>query len=332
LLKGQPLVSVVIGSFNAGPYLRASLLSILNQSYTRLQIILIDDGSTDDSVDGISDLNDPRLMIIRQKNQGRSATLNRAIDLVQGDYYIIQDADDVSQPQRVERLVRAMEESERLAAVFSGWDLILNDRRIAPRFRAISAAECMSLINQLSIPAHDPTGMFRMSLVGHYRYSTDLPYTEAVDYILRIGEKHPIEVVGECLYSYRIHANSITARDPVRRDAFVHECYRRACERRGLVCDRVRPVAIGKRRLSNRDRDNNLAAHYMESVVDLRAAGFYFRAVWTGIECAMLHPADPHYYKALAFAVVPVSVRRLLRPSERGRSTRIASQLPESPA
>jgi glycosyltransferase involved in cell wall biosynthesis len=303
--SGEPLVSVVIGSYNAGKYLRESLMSVLEQTYTNLEIVLIDDGSTDESVDNVKDLTDSRLTIHHQHNQGRSATLNRAIELVRGKYYVIHDADDVSHPRRIERLVRAMEANAALAGVFSGHELIINGRRVAPRCRAISPPECKAFIDQFRMPAHDPTGMFRMSMVGAYRYSTDLPYTEAVDYILRVGEMFPIEVLGECLYAYRIHRQSITRRDPAKRQAYVQECLARACVRRGLDPRHAVATLVGKR-LRNRDRDNNLAAHFMESACDLKVAGRRWDAFCVGARCAMIHPFDPHYQKALVYALTPM--------------------------
>lgn len=307
IVNRRPLVSVLIGSYNAGPYLRDSLLSVLRQTYTELEVILIDDGSTDGSVSAVSDLFDERVRVIRQPNCGRPATLNRALELVRGEYYAINDADDISHPQRIEKLVGVMRANEGLAGVFSGYDLILNERRLAPRFRALPVAECRRQIDDFTMPSHDPTGMFRMSLAGGYKYSTDLPIAAAVDYILRIGEQHPMEVLGECLYSYRIHTASITKRDPVERERQVRECRRRARARRGLSRDDLEPLRDG-RRLRNKDRDNNLAAHFMESACDLKLAGRRWESVRVGLECAKMHPLDRHYLKALVYAVTPARV------------------------
>lgn len=310
----QPLVSVIVGTYNAGAYLRPAVQSVLDQTYRNLEILIVDDGSTDGSMDTIADLTDPRLRVLHQENRGRPATLNRAIDEMQGDFYVIQDADDLSVPHRIERLVHTMLREPDLAAVFSGHELILDGRRTAPRFRPWSRDQCRTKIERFSIPAHDPTGMFRMSLVSDYRYDTDLPYTEAVDYILRIGEQFPILVVGECLYSYRIHSSSVTHRDPATRRRYVMECWRRACERRKIDFRTAFPDQISEtRKLRNQDKDNNLAAHFIESTLDLRRMGKRFRALLTALECARMHPLDLHYHKAWVLAVAPLFSHRYLR-------------------
>ena len=81
---------------------------------------------------------------------------------------------------------------------------------MAPLFVAKSEKECWKAIASFRMPAHDPTGMYRISLVGGLRYEESLQGAEGLDYILRVGEKHPMVVLGECLYQYRILDTSIT--------------------------------------------------------------------------------------------------------------------------
>lgn len=315
--KGSPLVTVVMCVYNAGEYLRPSLLSILEQTYKNLEILIIDDGSTDGCFASIGDLlTDSRVCVQHQENATRPVALNRALDQVRGEFYAIQDADDISHPTRVEKLVRAMLNQPQLAAVFSGNELIINGRSMAPTFTPKSVVDCKREIEAFRMPAHDPTGMFRMSLVGHLRYSADLPYVEALDYVLRVGEEHSIIVLGECLYGYRILWNSVTRRDPARRDLYVAEAVRRACGRRGLDYERAFPLGtdVG-RRSRNSILDNNLAAHFIKSARDQCRSGHRVAALRTGLECLRLHPLDLHYYKALVYASTPLGFVNSLRRS-----------------
>jgi len=75
----KPLVSVLISVYNAGEYLRSSVQSILSQSYSNLEILIINDGSTDGCMDSMADLEDSRIRIITQKNAGKAVALNRAL-------------------------------------------------------------------------------------------------------------------------------------------------------------------------------------------------------------------------------------------------------------
>jgi glycosyltransferase involved in cell wall biosynthesis len=311
---GTPLVSVVMCVYNAGEYLRPSLQSILAQTYERLEIIIIDDGSTDGCIDTIKDLLcDPRIVFRKQENATRPVALNRAIDLVTGDFYAIQDADDISHPKRIEKQVRAFLRHPEVAAVFCGNEIILNGRSMAPTFAPKTVHDCKRDIDALSMPAHDPTGMFRMSLVGDFRYQR-LPFVEAVEYIMRIGELYPMIVLGECLYGYRILKSSITRRDPTQREQAVAEMLKITCIRRGLDYDRTLHNRQ-RNRSENSMRDNNLAAQFVASVKDQLATRNRQGALRTAVECIRLHPADLHYYKPLVHFIVPHKIIALLRRS-----------------
>ena len=217
-----PLVSIVMCVYNAGRYLRPSLLSIIEQTYRKLEILIVDDGSTDGCFNSIQDLlADNRVRLFRQANASKPVALNRALEQVRGEFYAIQDADDVSHPMRIEKQVHALLRRPTLAAVFCGNELIINNRSMAPVFAPKCEIECQRNIDAFFMPALDPGGMFRMSLVGELRYDASLQVGETWDYILRVGEQHPMIVLGECLYGYRILPSSLSRRDPSWREQFL---------------------------------------------------------------------------------------------------------------
>jgi glycosyltransferase involved in cell wall biosynthesis len=313
----SPLVSIVTCVYNAGEYLRPSVLSIVNQTYRNLDIIIIDDGSTDGCLDTITDLlDDKRIRIFRQSNATRPVALNRALDLVQGDFYAIQDADDISEPTRIAKQLEAILPRPELAAVFCGYWLQIGAKRTAPLMTPKGEAECKADIDAFRVPAHDATGLFRLSLIRSMQYDVSLPFVEAVDYILRVGEQHPIVVLGDCLYGYRLHPDSLTQSDPHRRNRMVNRMLEEAHHRRGLAFDTAFPPARQRKyRSSNSVADNDIASVFVTSVLSQRQAKRHWGAVRTGLDCARLHPLDPYYYKALMYALVPVRLLRLIRRS-----------------
>lgn len=313
-----PLVTIIMCVYNAGEYLRAALLSVLAQTYRNMDVVVVDDGSTDGCFEHIEDLlRDSRVRVYHQENATRPVALNRALELARGDFYAIQDADDISHPTRIEKQVEALLKHPDLAAVFCGNDLIIDGRSMAPTFAPKSIDHCKREIEAFRMPALDPTGMFRMSLIRNLRYQP-MPFVEAYDYILRVGEQHPMLVLGECLYSYRILRSSITRRDPTERERSVANVLRTACSRRGIEYDRALPQRPLKRS-RNSVMDNNLAAYFMTSVLDQRAIGNRWDALRTGWECARLHPSDPHYYKALVYALAPENFVSFMRTDRRHR-------------
>src|SRR4051794_40117270 len=95
-------VSVIIPCFNAARFVQATLESVVRQSWTDLEIIIVDDGSTDESVEIIEKFVDARIKLVRQPNQGQTAALNRGLALATGDYVQFLDADDVLDHRKIE--------------------------------------------------------------------------------------------------------------------------------------------------------------------------------------------------------------------------------------
>ena len=99
--RGRPLISVVMPVYNGEHYLREAIDSILDQTFTDFEFIIIDDGSTDRSAKIIRGYNDARIRFVRQDNAGLPAALNKGIELSSGKYIARMDADDISYPERL---------------------------------------------------------------------------------------------------------------------------------------------------------------------------------------------------------------------------------------
>jgi len=304
----EGLVSVIVCVYNAGEYLRSSVESVLAQTYPDLEVMIVDDGSTDGCMATIADLADPRIRILRQANAGKPSALNRALGEATGEFYAVHDADDLSHPERIARQVRCMRAHAGAAAVFCGYDLILDDRRIAPKFAAKDEARCRRDIDRMEMPGHDPTAMYRRSMVKDMQYDVELPIVEGFDYVLRVGERFAMVVLGECLYSYRIHWNTVTKRDPSARMRLFHAALQKVRARRGLPVESATAAMPAGGRLRNWELDNDLVSHFMASMVDLRHAGCRKTALQTALGCLRLHPLDPYYYKPAVYAVAPLSL------------------------
>jgi glycosyltransferase involved in cell wall biosynthesis len=314
-----PLVSVVICTFDGGPLLCDAVRSIVNQTYRNLEILVVDDGSTDGSVERArAAIDDERVRWLAQPRGGKSAALNLALREMRGAFYALQDADDESYPRRIERQVRYMQANPDVAGAFCGYDLIVGGRRIAPNFRFKPAHECRRIIDAFHMPGHDPTCLWRVSTVGPSRYRESLRIGVGYDYVLRMGELFPLVVVGELLYSYRTDTTGLTRKDPAERLKHVREVQRLARVRRGLPLEPLdaNPAFKPGRRFRHKDCDNNLRNRFVDSVVSLRLAGRRGAALATGLRAAWMHPLDPYYYKPLAAAVAPTRVLRRRVPQE----------------
>jgi glycosyltransferase involved in cell wall biosynthesis len=112
-MQENPLVSIIVPAFNAEQWIRSTLTSALSQTYSRIEVIVVDDGSTDDTVAIAESIGDERVCIVVQENAGACEARNRGLEEAQGDYVQFLDADDLLSPDKIERqIVRLKHETE----------------------------------------------------------------------------------------------------------------------------------------------------------------------------------------------------------------------------
>lgn len=116
----SPLISIIVPVYNTAPYLRQCLDSLCNQTYKNLEIICVNDGSTDDSATILSKYAeiDSRIVVITQKNSGPSVTRNVALDIAKGEWITGVDSDDWIEPDTYEYFVREIQHSDAKLAIY----------------------------------------------------------------------------------------------------------------------------------------------------------------------------------------------------------------------
>lgn len=119
--SSTPRVTVVMAVYNAAPFLREAVSSVLAQTYPDFELIAVDDRSTDNSLEILESFSDPRLRILRHEaNQGAALTRNDALDAARGAYIAIMDADDICEPVRLERQVAYLDQHPQIGLVGCG--------------------------------------------------------------------------------------------------------------------------------------------------------------------------------------------------------------------
>lgn len=113
------LVSIILPTYNRGHLIRASVLSVLAQTYENFELIIVDDGSTDDTPNVISAITDPRVRYVQQPNRGRSHARNHGISLARGRYLAFLDSDDLYVEDKLERQVKYLREHPETGMVYT---------------------------------------------------------------------------------------------------------------------------------------------------------------------------------------------------------------------
>ena len=211
----MPKVSVILPVYNAGKFLRQAVESILTQSFTDFELLLINDGSTDGSGAIIQSYNDTRIIYLEnENNKGLIYTLNRGIDLANGQYIARMDADDIALPHRLQRQVEWLDKNPSTAAVAS-FSTEIDESGIECGFyqrdrKIVSAAQILKAMPVNNCLTH-PSVMARTEILKAYRYSSSQKNIEDYDLWLRLlADGHRLEKLPEALLLYRVHSSSVT--------------------------------------------------------------------------------------------------------------------------
>ncbi len=210
-MNAKPTISAVIPCYNAAPFLRETLDSVLNQTYKPLEVILVDDGSTDDSA-AIAQSYGPPVRVIRQENQGESVARNRGMDEAQGDWVGLLDADDRWVPNKLERQVAALGKAgEDVVCVYSDYILFGSVPRRA-RSRPMWPVESERRVRMLTDPWIQPgTALILTALTNEVRFPVGILYGEDQIFWMKLYDRGKFVHVPEPLVEYRKHAHQQTS-------------------------------------------------------------------------------------------------------------------------
>lgn len=241
MIMNEPLVSVLLPSYNAASHIEEALRSIMEQSYRHLEIIVIDDGSTDDSVDIVRELaqTDSRIRLIRNKeNQQLARTLNAGLQAATGKYVARIDADDIALPMRIEKQVAYLEAHPEIGIVGTFIE-VFNDRGKRRKSRLPVSDEKIRAYLYTYSPFFHPTVMIRRECLDRHQLRYDPQY--------RIGQDHAFWVdilkhskganLPEILLKYRLGGGSITAtsnRDRSERRKILSMIYKKVLASNGI--------------------------------------------------------------------------------------------------
>lgn len=207
--SSQPLVSVIIASYNHAPYIEASIESVLQQSYPNIELLVVDDGSRDDSVARIEALQKVHGFDFRvQANKGLSRTLNETIERARGSLIAPFGSDDIMLPQRIATQVAYMADKPEVGICAGAIQTIDADGRPGAKPRALPLRrldfEDVFMDRKPGAPA--PTLLFRreaLERVGGFE-----PEVRLEDLMIELKITHAgyfIDILGEPLALYRVH-------------------------------------------------------------------------------------------------------------------------------
>lgn len=218
----MPEISVVMTVFNGASHLEEAIRSVLAQTFTDFELIIIDDASTDESLSIVQGFADERIRIVQnEENLGLTKSLNKGISLAQGKYIARMDSDDLSLPMRFEKQV-AFLNAHLDVGVCSSWVELIGEQAgivwTYPEKHASIQAD-MLFESQLIHPAV----MMRRDVLGEASY--DERFSRAQDYELwvRLARRTHLANLQEVLLKYRLHSGQIGAQHEDQQQEFANE-------------------------------------------------------------------------------------------------------------
>lgn len=206
MLSDTPRVTVFVPVWNRAHVLRQTLDSVLAQSFQDFELLVIDDGSSDDSADLARALGDPRLrVVVHESNQGIPATRNHGLRLARGEYLAVVDSDDVSHPRRLETQVRWLDAHPEVAAL-GCWALRTDasGRRVLGPLLRPTAPRVLRGRMLFASCFKSPTVTARTAAlreVGGYR--EELVLASDIDLWARVSARHALANLPRFLVRYR---------------------------------------------------------------------------------------------------------------------------------
>lgn len=205
-----PVVSIIMPIYNGAEYLRPALDSILKQTFKNFELIIINDGSQDDSRAIVESYTDDRIRLTHQKNRGLVATLNRAIGLARGQYIARHDCDDLSRADRLALQVAYLEGHPDVVLLGSGYNLVNEAGKTFGTFVPFTDDTTIRQDFMLRNPFGHGTIMFRRSIVKEAGGYAPLKYTEDYEYWWRLAGYGAVANLPEALYDWRVLPSSMS--------------------------------------------------------------------------------------------------------------------------
>ena len=205
-----PKVSVYIPTYNYGAYLQKSVESVLKQNYDDWELIVIDDGSTDETRAILAKFQgNPRIRIYHQKNQGLTRANNKAIKLARGNYIMRLDADDYLDENALLVMANVLDWKPEVALVYPDYYVVSEDGELLRLERRSKVYEEDEL---LDLPSHAACAMLRKSCLTELGgYNEGISCQDGYDLWIRLIQKFQVYNVNLPLFYYRRHAASMSS-------------------------------------------------------------------------------------------------------------------------
>ena len=210
-MKIFPLVSVIIPTYNKALYLKEAIESVLNQTYKNLELLVIDDGSTDNTAEIIKLFNDNRLIYFYQNNKGPAAARNVGIENSKGEFIAFLDSDDLWLEEKLEKQIKFLKENNEVGMLGTGFYKIDENKNIIGKKQFPADNDRLKKILIKFNPFAQSSVILRKEVIQKVgKYDESFLESEDYDFWLRIARYYKIANLPEYLVMKRFYKENLS--------------------------------------------------------------------------------------------------------------------------
>ena len=282
----MPEISVITTVYNSETYLRETIQSVLNQTFGDFEFILVNDGSTDNSLDIIRSFHDSRIILLTNfVNSGIVISRNLGLSAARGKYVAILDSDDIAMPTRFEVQRANLNDDESVGLVSSWVDIINADgtrtgSKTRRKFEGLEWNVSLLFYNSFTHSAL----MCRRTAFPQPAYALEIPLCEDYLLISRLAKHWKIMVIPQMLTKYRVHGSNISRM----KQGLIHDCEQQ-----------IKEIALKNMGIKYTKEDSRLHQKLQSASVELTHEDFEKTLLWLRSLTNQLRSNDPDYFNAL---------------------------------
>lgn len=212
-MSQHPVASVIIPAYNVAPFISVAVRSVLDQTMPQLEIIVVNDGSTDSTEQTVRAMEDPRVQLVTRPNGGVSAARNTGLDMARGRYIAFLDADDAMEPTNLEEKIAVLRNGK---AHWVFGDLTICDRHLLPTGQVLKGTDgnivrTILLGTKTAVPAMCSNALLiRSCFDDGYRFPTYLSNAADQHFALSMASAHSGHHLPRALNRYRVLPTSMS--------------------------------------------------------------------------------------------------------------------------
>ncbi|TQV74593.1 glycosyltransferase [Aliikangiella marina] len=306
--KGTPRVSVIMPIKNVGKFIFDAIQSVLSSDFKDFEIVCVDDGCTDDTLEIIGKIDDSRIHVIKNQGSGYTDGVNSGVAWAHGDYIMHSDGDDLITNTRISKQVSFLDNNQEFGAICGELQMLTPEGKVLPaKSERPQASEVTQKIRSGSTSISHCSYLIRSDLAKELPYRKWFVTASDLDFQFRLAEKCRIWFEPGTTFYYRLHSSSITHSQPSNQRIFFEETahlfIQQRAQRGADDLQENNPPEIP----SAKDSENSINVHlsniFMGNAWRLKKDGKYLTAVWYGVKSYFKNPSDLSQLKSV-FALI----------------------------